>query len=115
MAKEPPERGDIRRIGRYTILSEIGRGAMGAVYRAHDPNIDRQVALKVIRPGALSEDEERELHRRFFAEARSGGRLRHPGVVAVYDADRDAVSGVAFLAMELVEGCSLKETFWKRS
>ncbi len=96
------------RIHRYRILSEIGRGAMGRVYLAVDPNIDRKIALKVLAPQAICEPiEAAELHERFLLEARAAGRLNHPGIVTVYDADADPVSGDSYLAMEWVKGRSL--------
>ena len=84
VAPEPlPER-----IHRYEILSELGRGAMGRVYLARDPNIDRRIALKVLAPRQLVDpEEEEELRERFLREARAAGRLQHPGIVMVLDAD----------------------------
>jgi serine/threonine-protein kinase len=94
------------RLGRYEILGELGRGAMGVVYRARDPIIDRVVALKTINlaltGAALASFEER-----FFQEARSAGRLNHPNIVTIYDAGK--ADGVAYIAMEFLEGTSLRE------
>ena len=94
------------RLGRYEILGELGRGAMGVVYRARDPIIDRIVALKTIdlalTGAALASFEER-----FFQEARSAGRLNHPNIVTIYDAGK--ADGVAYIAMEFLEGTSLRE------
>ncbi len=96
----------INRLGRYEILGELGRGAMGVVYRARDPIIDRVVALKTIdlalTGAALASFEER-----FFQEARSAGRLNHPNIVTIYDAGK--ADGVAYIAMEFLEGTSLRE------
>ena len=96
----------INRLGRYEILGELGRGAMGVVYRARDPIIDRVVALKTIdlalTGAALASFEER-----FFQEARSAGRLNHPNIVTIYDAGK--AEGVAYIAMEFLEGTSLRE------
>jgi len=93
-------------LGRYEILAELGRGAMGIVYRARDPIIDRVVALKTIdlalTGAALASFEER-----FFQEARSAGRLNHPNIVTIYDAGK--ADGVAYIAMEFLEGTSLRE------
>jgi eukaryotic-like serine/threonine-protein kinase len=102
-------------IGRYRILDEIGRGAMGRVYRAHDPHTDRTVALKVldVEHGRTAE-QAAQAHIRFLREARAAGRLSHPGIVAVYDADLDTASGSPFLAMELVTGRSLAEVLGER-
>ncbi|MEE8368479.1 MAG: serine/threonine-protein kinase [Thermoanaerobaculia bacterium] len=101
---------NLDRIGRYEILSELGRGAVGRVFLARDPNIDRQIALKVFAPRQPLEPEQRaDLHRRFILEARAAGRLAHPGIVAVYDAESDPAVGISYIAMEYVDGPSLKE------
>ena len=104
---EPPSIPE--RIGRYRVLGELGRGAMGRVYVAYDPNVERRVALKVMSP-VVGEDpeDEAELRHRFLLEARAAGRLAHPGIVAVHDADTDPESGLPYIAMELVEGESLE-------
>jgi len=93
-------------LGRYKILSELGRGAMGAVYRAVDPLIEREVAIKTLLPNLPPEvmDEVRE---RFIREARSAGRLNHPNIVTVFDVGEQ--DGVAYIAMELLEGRSLQD------
>jgi eukaryotic-like serine/threonine-protein kinase len=95
-----------QRIGRYKILGELGRGAMGIVYKAEDPNLDRVVALKTI---VLEADAEgrKEYEKRFFLEAKAAGKLNHPNIVTVYDFGEE--DGVAYLAMELVEGKDLRE------
>jgi serine/threonine protein kinase len=98
------------RIGRYEILSELGRGAVGRVFLARDPNIDRKVALKVFAPREpLDSDQQGDLHRRFVLEAQAAGRLRHPGIVTIYDAESDLEVGHSFIAMEYVDGRSLKD------
>ena len=93
--------------GRYEILGELGRGAMGVVYRAMDPVIGRTVAVKTIR---LSEEgtglTRPELLARFQTEARAAGLLTHPNIVVVYDAGEE--NGLYFITMELVEGKSLQ-------
>jgi serine/threonine-protein kinase len=100
-------------IGRYRLVGEIGRGAMGRVYVAHDPNVERRVALKVMSaPAGIDDEEVQELRRRLLLEARAAGRLSHPGIVAVHDADTAAETGLSFLAMELIEGESLEH--WLR-
>ena len=76
---------------------------MGVVYRAVDPVIEREVALKTLLPNL--EDEQGEIRTRFLREARSAGRLSHPGIVTVFDVGEEA--GVAYIAMELLEGKSL--------
>jgi serine/threonine-protein kinase len=97
-------------LGRYQIRGEIGRGNMGVVYRAHDPVIDRPVALKTIVMAASTTDGEREAFlARFFQEARTAGRLLHPNIVVTYDAALDRETGIPFIAMELIEGETLAE------
>lgn len=94
------------RLGRYVIERKLGRGAMGAVYLARDPRINRSVALKVIPLEKEFEDEELEEARiRFFREAESAGRLTHPNIVTVYDAGED--KQLAYIAMEYLEGAAL--------
>ncbi|MBR0668389.1 serine/threonine protein kinase [Roseomonas hellenica] len=93
------------RIGRYVVRSALGRGAMGEVYLAHDPEIDRPVAVKLV-AAALLEGEGAEEHlQRFRAEARASGRCNHPNIVAVYDVGLH--EGRPFLAMEYVAGRDL--------
>jgi predicted Ser/Thr protein kinase len=101
------------RIGRYRVLAELGRGAMGVVYRGVDPALDRAVAIKVVAvqagtdPASVS-----ELEARFLREARFAARLSHPNVVTVYDAGKD--EGVLFTVMELVDGESLADRIGRR-
>lgn len=96
------------RIGRYELVSELGRGAMGIVYRARDPKIGREVAVKTIKLGDHADANEiGELRQRLFREAQSAGRLSHPGVVTIYDVDEQ--DGLAYITMELVEGRRLSD------
>ena len=91
------------KLGRYQILNELGKGAMGVVYRARDPMINREVALKAI--PLADEFEGRELEEargRFFREAEMAGRLSHPHIVTIFDAGED--DGTAYIAMELLRG-----------
>ena len=98
-----------RTIGRYEIRRELGRGMMGIVFLAHDPDLGRDIALKVIRPPGGTRDEDRAtFEQRFFAEARSAARLSHPGIVVVHDVGRDSVSGDPFMALQLVPGRTLE-------
>ena len=98
----------MKQIGRYRIVSELGRGAMGVVYRAHDPQIDREVALKTIRLASHADPSEIEgMRDRLVREARLAGRLSHPGIVTIFDAGEQ--DGLAYVAMELVEGRSLAD------
>jgi hypothetical protein len=92
--------------GRYIIVSELGRGAMGAVHRAVDPLIERDVAIKTLLPN-LPPEIMGEVRERFLREARSAGRLNHPNIVTVYDVGEQ--DGIAYIAMELLEGRSLQE------
>ncbi len=94
-----------QKIGRYEIVEEVGRGAMGAVYKARDPNIGRVVAIKTILASALTGPLADEYRKRFQREARAAGILAHPGIVTVYDVDED--DGTAFLVMEFVTGRTL--------
>ncbi|MEX0707158.1 MAG: protein kinase [Woeseia sp.] len=98
--------GTPRRLGRYVIEKKLGRGAMGAVYLARDPRINRAVALKVIPIEKEFEDEElAEARERFFREAESAGRLAHPNIITVFDCGED--QHLAYIAMEYLEGTSL--------
>ncbi len=101
------------RIGRYQITKELGRGAMGVVYLAVDPTIGRNVAIKTIRLGEVTDPEERaKLRERLFREARSAGILSHPGIVTIYDMEEH--DEVAFIAMEFVDGPTLDQLLSKR-
>ena len=95
------------RVGRYVILNIIGRGGMGVVYAAHDPQLDRQVALKLIRA-----EDSREEAERLVREAQALAKLDDPHVVAVYDAGE--VDGQVFVAMQLVDGENLEAALHKR-
>jgi hypothetical protein len=93
-------------LGRYRIESEIGRGAMGTVFRALDPVLERAVAIKTLNTD-LPEDELADVRARFVREAKSAGRLNHPNIVTIYDAGM--AGDVAYIAMELLEGQSLQQ------
>lgn len=94
-------------LGRYEILAELGRGSMGAVFRARDPKIDRIVAIKTIAvPGADSSSMQK-YRQRFFREAQAAGRLSHPGIVTIYDVDEDSATNTPFIVMECAEGQTL--------
>ena len=88
--------------GRYRIIKELGKGTMGVVYQAHDPQIDRQVALKILRPDRMVSD---SYVSRFLKEARAIGRLSHPQIVTIYDVGED--HGTIYIAMEFLTGQSL--------
>lgn len=104
------------KLGRYEILEELGKGAMGVVYLAHDPLIGRSVALKTFRVGFLADDEEMEQFRvRFIREAQSAGMLNHPGIVTIHDVVEKSDEGLTFIAMEYVEGTDLKKLLRDRA
>ncbi len=94
-------------LGRYKIVSEIGQGAMGTVYKAVDPIIDRTVAIKTINLN-LSKQELEEYEARFQQEIKAAGRLNHPNIVTIYDVGK--TEQVAYMAMEFLEGQELKDT-----
>jgi serine/threonine protein kinase len=93
-------------LGRYKIVSEIGQGAMGVVYKAVDPIIDRTVAIKTINLN-LSRQELEEYEARFQQEIKAAGRLNHPNIVTIYDVGK--TDQVAYMAMEFLEGSELKD------
>lgn len=96
----------LNKLGRYDIIRVLGKGAMGLVYEARDPNLDRRVAIKTIKVENLSEEAAAEYEARFRTEARSAARLQHPNIVSVYDSDRHG--DMAFLVMEFIQGEDLK-------
>jgi hypothetical protein len=96
--------------GRYEIRGELGRGTMGVVYRAHDRDLGRDVALKVIRSTVEDADGDAQSYeRRFLNEARAAARLSHPAIVVVHDVGRDPASGSLFMALELLRGRTLQD------
>jgi diguanylate cyclase (GGDEF)-like protein len=97
----------IDHLGRYEITGELGRGAMGIVYKAYDPLIERTVAIKTINLRALSEAERAEYETRFYQEAKAAGRMNHPNIVTIHDLGESG--DVAYIAMELMEGRDLQE------
>ena len=106
LAPEPPSPPrKATRIGRYDLLEELGRGAMGVVYKGMDPTIGRIVALKTLSAVGAGADLE-QYRARFLIEARSAGRLNHPGIVSVYDVTDDE-SGRPSLVLEFVDGVPL--------
>ena len=96
-----------KRFGRYEVVAEIGRGAMGAVYKALDPQINRFVAIKAISAISQSPEEEREYRERFFHEAQAAGCLLHPGIVAIFDVGEEGETRTPYIVMEYVSGQSL--------
>lgn len=99
----------MNKLGKYELIQELGRGAMGIVYRARDPIINRLVALKTITKGVA---EDPNMLQRFYREAQSAGGLQHPNIVTIYDMGEEA--GTPYIAMELVEGESLEQLIGSR-
>ncbi len=96
----------IKKLGRYEVLGELGQGAMGVVYKAKDPLIDRVVAIKTINL-SLAMDEKEEYEGRFYQEAKAAGRLNHPNIVTIYDVGKSG--DIAYIAMEFLEGRELRD------
>ena len=101
---------ELTQVGKYKIIEKLGQGAMGEVFRAHDPVLGRDVAIKTV-AGKLSTDEAARL--RFQREARSAAQLNHPNIITVYDFGEE--QGTAYMAMELLEGSDLRELIEKDS
>ncbi len=99
----------MKRLGRYQIVKELGRGGMGTVYQARDPKIDRVVAIKTINIEGQSRADAKEFRERFFREAQAAGALSHPGIVTIYDVGEDQPTKTTFIVMEYVEGKTLEE------
>ncbi len=98
----------LTKIGKYEIKRRIGRGAMGVVYEAYDPFVQRTVAIKVAHsPENLSPNQQQKMREAFFSEVYSAGRMHHPSVVSVYDAGQE--EGLNYIVMEYVDGVTLQE------
>ena len=93
---------DVKKLGKFEILSKLGQGAMGVVYKARDPLINRVVALKTLMPGLF---EDAVALKRFYSEARSAGNLRHPNIVTIYELGHEG--DIPFIAMQFLNGESL--------
>ncbi|WP_020409553.1 serine/threonine protein kinase [Hahella ganghwensis] len=102
-----PETSGTRSFGKYKVVKELGRGAMGVVYQCFDPDFERTVAVKILSPELLSHDTSGEYRQRFKNEMKAAGRLSHPNVINVYDAGEQ--DGVPYFVMEYVDGIELKE------
>jgi eukaryotic-like serine/threonine-protein kinase len=100
----------LKKLGKYEVLGELGHGAMGVVYRARDPIINRLVALKTITTGVADDP---AMLQRFYREAQSAGGLQHPNIVTIYDMGEAAE--LPYIAMELVEGENLEQLIARRS
>jgi serine/threonine-protein kinase len=99
----------LKKLGKYELLGELGHGAMGVVYRARDPIINRLVALKTITIGVADDP---ALLQRFYREAQSAGGLQHPNIVTIYDMGE--AGNLPYIAMELVEGENLEQVIARR-
>ena len=96
-----------QKLGRFEIIREIGKGAMGVVYLAHDPRIDRKIAIKMISiPAGVSSEEAREAQHRFVREAQAAGKLTHPNIITIYDVVEEADR--TYIAMEYIDGETLE-------
>lgn len=100
---------ETKRFGRYEIIDELGRGAMGVVYKARDPQIDRLVALKTVSLCGQEPEEEEEFRKRFMNEAQAAGRLHHPGIVAVFDVGEEPETRDPYIVLEYVAGEALNK------
>jgi serine/threonine-protein kinase len=101
---------ELDKVGKYNITAKIGQGAMGEVYKAHDPILNRFVAIKTM-TGAIGADD--ELRKRFLREAQSAARLNHPNIITLFDFGED--QGKIYMAMELLEGNDLKDLISNQS
>src|SRR6478752_3170233 len=95
---------EVKRFGRYEVVSELGRGAMGVVYKARDPQIDRLVAVKTVSLWGQEPEEEQEFRLRFANEAQAAGRLHHPGIISVFDVGEDPDNQDPYIVLEYVSG-----------
>ncbi|MFZ0864211.1 MAG: serine/threonine-protein kinase [Candidatus Sulfotelmatobacter sp.] len=105
--KDYMDNPDIKRFGRYEIVAELGRGAMGVVYKARDPQIDRLVAVKTVSMWGQEREEEAEFRMRFMNEAQAAGRLHHAGIVSIFDVGENAENQDPYIVLEYVAGESL--------
>lgn len=103
------ENPETKKFGRYEVLCELGRGAMGVVYKARDPQIDRLVAVKTVCLRGEEPEAEEEFRGRFLNEAQAAGRLHHPGIVSVFDVGEDAETSDPYIVLEYVAGEALNK------
>ncbi len=98
------DKAEAQHFGRYEVVAQLGRGAMGVVYKARDPQIERMVAVKTVSLAGQEADEEKEFRLRFMHEAQAVGRLHHPGIVAIFDVGENAENHDPYIVMEFVSG-----------
>ena len=102
-----------KKFGRYVIISKIGQGAMGYVFKAEDPDLNRIIALKTLRTDTrISEEKRKQYYRRFIREAKIAANLSHPGIVIVYDVGKEGET--PFIAMEYLDGETLEQKIKKK-
>ncbi|HEY6307723.1 MAG TPA: serine/threonine-protein kinase [Candidatus Angelobacter sp.] len=101
---------DVRRFGRYEVLDELGAGAMGVVYRARDPAINRVVAIKSVSLVGQPPEAQSEYRERFRREAEAAGRLSHPGILTIFDVGEEPETHAPYIVMEYVKGKSLEQS-----
>lgn len=100
------EGGEMPTLGRYEIVRELGRGAMGVVYEGKDPKINRSVAIKTVNLDEIEEKQVGQIKERFFREAQSAGTLNHPNIMTIFDVGEDG--NLAYIAMEMIDGRDLE-------
>jgi len=101
------ENTELKRFGRYEIVAELGRGAMGVVYKARDPQIDRLVAVKTVSMWGQDREEDTDFRMRFLNEAQAAGRLHHAGIVSIFDVGENPENQDQYIVLEYVAGESL--------
>jgi tRNA A-37 threonylcarbamoyl transferase component Bud32 len=104
----------IQVIGRYELIEELGRGPVGAVYKALDLKLGRTVALKVMIPHGLSADQLRAQTDRLYREARTAAKIMHPGIVTIFDVEEDSL-GNPYIVMEYIDGETLAQVLEKKN
>lgn len=98
------ENSEVKRFGRYEIVAELGRGAMGVVYKARDPQIERMVAVKTVSMWGQDLEEETQFRMRFLNEAQAAGRLHHAGIVSIFDVGQNPENEDPYIVLEYVSG-----------
>ncbi|HTF13850.1 MAG TPA: protein kinase, partial [Burkholderiales bacterium] len=94
-------------LGRYEIVAELGKGAMGVVYRANDPMLNRILAIKTINMEEAGQEGMADYEARFYTEAKAAGSLNHPNIIIIYDIGKSG--HLVYMAMEYIEGRELRE------